>query len=233
MIIAIDGYSSCGKSTLAKALAKHYDFVFIDTGAMYRAVSLFFLRNQVDLDDKQAIQVSLEQIEIELSQINGKALTFLNGEDVSREIRERKVADIVSEVAKIDIVRSKMVDYQRKMSKDKSVVMDGRDIGTVVFPDADVKFFVTASIKERTKRRFLELKQKGMALSREEVKKNLERRDHIDSTRKNSPLRRADDAYLIDNTYLNQEEQLILASKIIASKSKGDSYLLSNIEEGL
>jgi cytidylate kinase len=223
MIIAIDGFSSCGKSTLAKALAQFYDFIFIDTGAMYRAVALYFLRHEVDLENQVAIKEALENIHLQLDNQDGNALTYLNGEDVSKEIRQRKVADIVSDVAKIDLVRTKMVEYQRKMSKDKSVVMDGRDIGTVVFPEADVKFFVTATIEERSKRRFLELKQKGIMMEIHEVQQNLLKRDHIDSTRKNSPLKRAVDAFLIDNTYLSQEEQLDLARKVIEDRTRVDN----------
>jgi cytidylate kinase len=223
MIIAIDGFSSCGKSTLAKALAQFYDFIFIDTGAMYRAVALYFLRHEVDLENQVAIKEALENIHLQLDNQDGNALTYLNGEDVSKEIRQRKVADIVSDVAKIDLVRTKMVEYQRKMSKDKSVVMDGRDIGTVVFPEADVKFFVTATIEERSKRRFLELKQKGIMMEIHEVQQNLLKRDHIDSTRKNSPLKRAVDAFLIDNTYLSQEEQLDLARKVIEDRARVDN----------
>jgi len=206
--IAIDGYSSTGKSTIARSLAKHYGFVYIDTGAMYRAVSLYFLRNNIDVHDKKAVAKALEDITLEFKIINDQQIMHLNGEAVEKYIRAHRINSIVSPVAKISAVRRKMVTQQREMSKGKSVVMDGRDIGTVVFPNAGLKFFMTSDIDVRVQRRFDELESKGIETTIREVKKNLIERDKIDSTRADSPLKQADDAILIDNTTLTRTEQL-------------------------
>lgn len=209
--IAIDGFSSCGKSTLAKALAKKLDYAFIDTGAMYRATTLYFLRKKIDVNDEKQVKTALENILITFQSLGGKNTTFLNGENVEDEIRGAEVSNHVSQVAAISPVRRKMVDLQRQMGKNKGVVMDGRDIGTVVFPDAELKLFITADTKIRTQRRFDELKNKGKDVNFEDIQNNLLERDRIDSTRADSPLKKADDAIEIDNTHLTREQQLNLA----------------------
>ncbi|MEN0003307.1 MAG: (d)CMP kinase [Bacteroidota bacterium] len=208
IIIAIDGHSSCGKSTLAKDLAKALGYAYIDTGAMYRAVTLFFLRNQIDIKDERAVSGALEQINIHFEHQESGNQTFLNGENVEEEIRKMYVSEFVSPVATLSAVRQAMVHQQQTMGKRKGVVLDGRDIGTVVFPSAELKVFLTASIEERTKRRFEELQAKGISADRKEVQQNLLERDHIDSTRADSPLKRANDAILIDNTDISRAEQL-------------------------
>lgn len=213
IVIAIDGFSSCGKSTLAKALAKALQYVFVDTGAMYRAVALYFLRNGIAFDDINAIEKALPSIQLRFT-FNaeaGKSDMILNGENVETAIRQMYVSEKVSEVAAISVVRDFCVAQQQLMGKDKGIVMDGRDIGTVVFPDAALKIFVTADPAIRVERRFLELTQKGEQVSMEDVAKNLAHRDHIDSTREHSPLRQAADAMVLDNTHLNQQEQFDLA----------------------
>lgn len=217
MVIAIDGYSSCGKSTLAKALAAHLGFTFVDTGAMYRAVTLYIIEHQIDLDDLTAIETALEQnITIHLSSSSeGIQSVWLNESDVTRSIRLADVADRVSDVASIEAVRFWLVEQQQAMGKTQSVVMDGRDIGTVVFPGAEVKIFVTADVETRVKRRYEELLATGIQSSIDDVRYNLIKRDHIDSTRLHSPLRRADDAYLLDNTHLSKEEQLQVAMRLV------------------
>lgn len=209
MIIAIDGYSSCGKSTLAKQLADTLDIKFVDTGAMYRSITLYFIRQGVDLQDKEAIREALKQITISFQRIDGKNVAFLNGENIEKEIRSASVSALVSPVATIPEVREFLVSQQREMGKD-SLVMDGRDIGTVVFPNADFKFFITSSLEVRVNRRLADLSQRGITGSFEEVEENLLTRDKIDSSREHSPLRRAPDAILIDNTLLSREEQLQL-----------------------
>ncbi len=207
-IIAIDGYSSCGKSTLAKALAKTLHFVYVDSGAMYRAVTLYFLRNAVPLDDEASVAAALANIHIDFHTEEGKPCIFLNGEDVSDEIRQMYVSDYVSEVSAIKAVRVAMVAQQQALGKRRDIVMDGRDIGTTVFPDADLKIFMTADPKVRAERRYLELKNKGEDITLEEIFENLAHRDYIDTTRDESPLVRASDAIILDNTDLNEEQQL-------------------------
>lgn len=221
-IIAIDGFSSCGKSTVAKALAKKLHFVFIDSGAMYRAVTLYFLRNEIDLLDVAAVTDALHNIHIDFVPNTEKTQILLNEEDVSDEIRLMYVSDKVSEVSAIKEVRHAMVAQQQKLGKRRNIVMDGRDIGTTVFPDADLKIFMTASPSVRAERRFAELAAKGEDVSMEEVMDNLAHRDHIDSTREESPLRQAADAFVLDNSELNQEEQLALVLERYHSiKNKG------------
>ncbi len=207
-VIAIDGFSSCGKSTVAKALAKELNFVFIDSGAMYRAVTLFFLRNQIDLTDHAAVVQALSDIHIDFVPNELQTEIHLNGEDISDEIRQMFVSDMVSEVAALKEVRQAMVAQQQKLGARRNIVMDGRDIGTTVFPDADLKIFMTADPQVRAERRFLELTSKGEKTSMEEVVANLSHRDHIDSTREESPLRQAEDALILDNSSLTQEDQL-------------------------
>lgn len=213
IIIAIDGFSSCGKSTLAKALATKLAYVFIDTGAMYRAIALYFLRNNIGFNDEAAILRSLNNIKLafKFNDTTLKSDMYLNDENVETLIREMYVSEKVSEVAAIPAVRDFAVAQQQAMGKEKGIVMDGRDIGTVVFPDAALKIFVTADKEVRTERRFLELVVKNPNISKEEVAANLAHRDLIDSTREHSPLRQADDAMVLDNTHLNQQEQFELA----------------------
>ena len=205
MIIAFDGPAGSGKSTIAKIISEKLGITYLDTGAMYRAVTLYFLENNVDFNDENQVKINLEKIELEF--INDKL--YLNNKDVSAQIREKNVNDHVSLVSAIRIVREKMVDLQRKMSGKKSVVLDGRDIGTVVFPNADYKFYVTASVDVRARRRYEEELQKGISnLSFDEVKKSMENRDYIDSNREVTPLRKADDAIEIDTSDMSIEEVL-------------------------
>jgi cytidylate kinase len=210
--IAVDGFAACGKSTLAKALARELGYIYIDSGAMYRAVTLYFLDNSVVINDSAAVKGSLEKINISFKNIEGQNHTFLNGLDVEKEIRAMRVSDFVSPVSTISSVRRFLVACQKEMGIQKGIVMDGRDIGTVVFPGAELKLFMTASPEVRTKRRLLELESKGIFdYTYEQVQKNLTERDHIDSTRSDSPLKKADDAILIDNSDLSTEQQLKLA----------------------
>ncbi len=217
-IIAIDGYSSCGKSTLAKAIAKRLGYVYVDSGAMYRAVTLYFLRNEVDLQNIEMVEQALDSIHIDMHFQDGKVQVILNDEDVSDEIRQMHVSEWVSEVSTIKQVREAMVAQQQALGRRKNVVMDGRDIGTQVFPHAHLKLFMTADPLIRAQRRFEELKAKGEECSLEEVIENLAHRDHIDSTRKESPLVQAADAVLLDNSYLTEEEQLTIALDLLEQK---------------
>ena len=210
--IAIDGFSSTGKSTLAKQLAKHLGYIYVDTGAMYRAVALFAMQNDfisVNSLDKIGLINSLKNIilEFKFNPDLGFAEMYLNGQNVEKEIRTIEVSGFVSKVAEISEVRSKLVEQQQEMGKNKAIVMDGRDIGTVVFPDAELKIFMTASAATRAQRRFDELRQKGDSVTHEEVLKNVEERDYIDTHREDSPLLMADDAVEIDNSHLTREEQ--------------------------
>ncbi len=212
LVVAIDGYSSCGKSTLAKALAKKLGFIYIDSGAMYRAVTLYFLRNQIDINNQDAINDALHHIELNFHARDYESHILLNGEEVSEEIRQMPVSESVSEVSANKQVRHDMVKQQQRMGKSKNIVMDGRDIGTAVFEDAQVKFFMTADPKIRAERRYKELLSKGDNLTTlEEVFENLAHRDYADTTRKESPLVRADDAIILDNTDLSPAEQLEFA----------------------
>lgn len=220
--IAVDGHSSCGKSTLARDLSKYFNFLYIDTGAMYRAVTLFSIRIGVfkdNLENNDLLIQNLSKINIEFKQTsNNKTEIFLNGENVENEIRNLEVSSKVSKIATLSELRALMVGLQRKMSENKSVVMDGRDIGTVVFPDADIKIFLTASLEIRAKRRFDELKEKTKNLDYNAILKNISERDFIDQNREISPLKKAEDAILIDNSNLNPKQQLDLAVKIIKKK---------------
>ena len=212
LVIAIDGYSSCGKSTLAKALAKKLGFIYVDSGSMYRAVTLFFLRNKIDITNDDLVTDALQHIELNFHSRDYESHITLNGEEVSEEIRLMPVSENVSEVSAHKIVRHEMVKQQQRMGKSKNIVMDGRDIGTTVFPDAPLKFFMTADPKIRAERRFKELENKGNnSTTLEEVFENLAHRDYADTTRKESPLVRADDAIILDNTDLTQNEQLAFA----------------------
>lgn len=211
VIIAIDGYSSCGKSTLAKALARLLGFVYVDSGAMYRAVTLYFIRHGIPLEDEAAVTAALARIDIDMHEEKGQLVLLLNGEDVSAEIRQMHVSEMVSEVSALRQVRQEMVAQQQTLGKRRNLVMDGRDIGTSVFPDADLKLFMTADPLVRAQRRFLELQAKGETTTMAEVIENLAHRDHIDTTREESPLVQAEDAILLDNTHLNEAEQLDFA----------------------
>jgi cytidylate kinase len=212
IVVAIDGYSSCGKSTLAKALAKKLAFIYIDSGAMYRAVTLYFIRNNVDINNEKAVKDALKHIELNFHARDYESHILLNGEEVSEEIRQMPVSENVSEVSANKLVRHDMVEQQQRMGKSKNIVMDGRDIGTAVFEDAQVKFFMTADPKIRAERRFNELFAKGdTSITLEEVFENLAHRDYADTTRSESPLTRAEDAIILDNTELTQEEQLNFA----------------------
>lgn len=214
LVVAIDGYSSCGKSTLAKALAKELGFIYIDSGSMYRAVTLYFIRNEVNVNDPEAVKDALQHIELNFHSRDYESHITLNGEEVSEEIRKMPVSENVSEVSANKTVRKAMVHQQQRMGKSKNIVMDGRDIGTTVFPDAQVKFFMTADPKIRAERRFKELQSKGdTSTSLEDVFENLAHRDYADTTRAESPLTRAEDAIILDNTDLTQAEQLTFAIK--------------------
>ena len=217
-VIAIDGFSSCGKSTVAKALAKQLNFVFVDSGAMYRAVTLYVQRHNIGLDDEDAIQKALDEIHIDFIPNPDKTQILLNGEDVSDAIRTMEVSDYVSEVSAIKSVRKAMVHQQQQLGKKRDIVMDGRDIGTTVFPEAALKIFMTASPQIRAERRYAELTAKGELVTMEEVKENLSHRDHIDSTREESPLRQAEDAIVLDNSDLNQEEQLAFVLDLVKQR---------------
>ena len=215
IIIAIDGYSSSGKSTLAKQIAQALGYIFVDTGAMYRAVTLYFKLNNINIFGDQEIQNALKHIDIKFKYLNGKNVCFLNGENVEDQIRTLNVSRYVSEVSAISAVRSFLVEQQREMGLNKALVMDGRDIGTVVFPDAEVKFFITAERRVRADRRYKELRNKKQNVDLEEILTNIKHRDTTDTQRADSPLKKAEDAILIDNTLLTPEEQFDLAMDYI------------------
>lgn len=209
--IAIDGFSACGKSSTAKQVAKKLGYIYIDSGAMYRAVTLYFQQHLIDLDNEEGIENALPKIEVNFQKVGDIYHTFLNNTDVEDEIRQPRVAAIVSEVAAMSNVRKKLVQQQQKMAAEKGVVMEGRDIGSVVIPDAELKFFMTADVDVRTKRRQDELlKKSGKLFPLEELKANLLHRDKIDSTRADSPLTRVPDAIEIDTTHLTLEDQIEL-----------------------
>lgn len=223
LIIAIDGHASCGKSTLAKRLAKALGYTYIDTGAMYRAVTLFAIENGLikdgKVDNKKLIE-ALPSIKISFAYNpkTGKSETILNGKNVENEIRKMKVSQYASPVATIPEVRKQLVSLQQEMGKQKRITMDGRDIGTVVFPEAEIKIFLTASAEVRAKRRYDEYIEKGIKADYQEILQNVITRDKIDSTRKASPLKQADDAILIDNSNLNIEETYVVAMAIIVER---------------
>lgn len=210
IVIAIDGFSACGKSTTAKAVAQMLKYVYIDTGAMYRAVTLYFQESYVNLTNPKQVQKSLQEIEIEFERAGGNqdCQIFLNGINVSHKIREMAVSEKVSEVSALLPVREKMVALQRRIGKKKGVVMDGRDIGTVVFPNSELKIFMTADLEVRAARRQLELLERGHMVDLDDIIENLRKRDHMDTTREISPLKQADEAHLIDTTHLTFPEQV-------------------------
>ncbi|MEO0066868.1 MAG: hypothetical protein RI983_2194 [Bacteroidota bacterium] len=210
IIITLDGYSSCGKSTLAKQMARALNYIFIDSGAMYRAITLYFIQNDIDYTNDLAVQEALKNISLafDYNAEKGTSDILLNGKNVEQEIREMRVSNLVSDVAANPYVRAFGVSQQQKMGLDKGIVMDGRDIGTTVFPKAELKIFVTADPEIRVARRYLELSAKNRGITKDEVRANLAMRDQIDSTREFSPLRKADDAIVLDNSHLTREEQL-------------------------
>ena len=210
IIIAIDGHASCGKSTLAKTIAKNLQYIYLDSGAMYRAVTLYVIENNVDILNKKSLLNALQNINIAFryNAETQQSDTYLNEKNVEKQIRSKKVAQRVSEVATIAEVRHFLVEQQRNIGKNRGLVCDGRDIGTVVFPDAELKIFLTANLITRTQRRYDELQAKGIVMTAAEIADNLQQRDFIDSTREVSPLRKAEDAIVLDNSNLNRTEQL-------------------------
>lgn len=221
IIIAIDGFSSCGKSTLAKAMAKALEYVFVDTGAMYRAIALYFLRNNIAFNDTAAHKaLGAIELRFKFNSASQKSDMYLNGENVEQEIRAMQVSQKVSEVASIAAVRDFAVAQQQAMGVDKGIVMDGRDIGTVVFPNAELKLFVTADPAIRLERRYQELLQTNPTILKEEVAANLQQRDLMDSTREHSPLKQASDALVLDNTNLDRDQQFELAMQWAIDKIK-------------
>lgn len=221
--IAIDGFSSTGKSTVAKQLAKALEYIYVDTGAMYRAVTLYALRNSLISEttfDREGLIAKLPEVDLNFVYDDklGFAAIYLNEENVEEEIRRMEVSGYVSQVAAVSEVREKLVAEQQQMGKEKGIVMDGRDIGTVVFPDAELKIFMNASAEERAERRFKEMQQKGQAVSFEEVLKNVQDRDHQDTTREDSPLILAEDAIEIDNSYLTPEDQFRIVLELAEEK---------------
>ncbi len=220
IIITIDGYSSCGKSTLAKQVAKELNYVFVDSGAMYRAITLYFFRNNIDLENKEAIIKAIGEIDLSFAynEANGTSDMIMNGENVEVAIREMAISERVSLVAAIEEVRTFTVAEQQKNTINKGIVMDGRDIGTVVFPEAELKIFLTANPEIRVERRYLQLIKTNPLITKEEIKVNLESRDYIDTHREISPLRKADDAIVIDNSFMNREEQFALVLKLASER---------------
>ena len=222
IIIAIDGYSSCGKSTIARALAKRLNYVFIDTGAMYRGVSLYILRNNIDWQNSSEKEVEgiLDKITItfEYNAETKNSDTILNDENVEEEIRGKEVSEVVSQISQLRAIRTRMVSLQQKAGLKKGLVMDGRDIGTKVFPKAELKLFMIADPKIRAQRRFNELKSKGKESSIEEIEENLRIRDYNDTHRKEHPLKKATDAIELDNSYLDQDEQLSWVIRLLSEK---------------
>jgi cytidylate kinase len=213
IIIAIDGFSSCGKSTMAKALARNIGYLYFDSGAMYRAVALYCMQNGLvegTTINSEALKEKMKEIRISFAADpeSKNSITLLNGANVEHEIRSLEVSRFVSQVAALDFVRTEMVEQQREMGKKKGIVMDGRDIGTTVFPDAEMKVFVTASAEVRAQRRFDELTARGDNANFDEILENVLHRDHIDQTRAVSPLKKADDALLLDNSNMTREEQM-------------------------
>ena len=217
LIITIDGFSSCGKSTLAKQLAKKLNYTYIDSGAMYRAITLYFLRNNIDISNEKEIRNALKNITLEfiVNETSGNSEIYLNGENVEYIIRDIVIAEKVSDVAALKDVRTFAVAEQQKMGIHKGIVMDGRDIGTTVFPDAEIKIFMIADEAVRVERRYAEMFDKNPNITLDEIKSNIAMRDYIDSNRKVSPLRKAADAIELDNTNLTQKEQLDFALRLV------------------
>ncbi len=221
IVVALDGYSSCGKSTIAKELSRVLNYKYVDTGAMYRAVTLYFIQHKIDFKDIEQVKEALHHITITFKIDSSTQIqeTFLNGENIENEIRVNpRVAGYVSDVSAISEVRRFLVKQQQQLGKERSIIMDGRDIGTVVFPDAELKLFITADPQIRAQRRFAELIEKGKETTIEEVLANLEKRDYIDSHREDSPLMKADDAIEIDNSHMTHDEQLYLILNLVKEK---------------
>jgi len=228
IIIAIDGYSSCGKSTTAKAVAAELQYSYVDSGAMYRAVTLYFLDNYISLDNPAQVKKSLEDISIsfKFNSFNQKNEVYLNNLNVEDQIRKMAISDKVSEVSTLADVRHAMVALLKRMGKAKGIVMDGRDIGTTVFPEAELKIFMKAELMTRAQRRQKELVEMGQIINLEDILQNLQKRDHLDTTRKESPLVRATEAYILDNTHMTIQEQIdyvmqLAISKKVYSANKG------------
>ena len=219
MIIAIDGFSSTGKSTLARQLAAHFNYLYIDSGAMYRAISLYVIRNDMLIDftiDKASLIKSLPDIDLDIEHEHDKEnQVMMNGENVTSQLRDMKVSNLVSEVAAIPEVREKLVSIQRELSRSTDIVMDGRDIGTVVFPHADLKLFVKADARIRAERRWMEMREKGDDVDFDDILSNIKQRDIKDTTRKIAPLKKADDAIELDNTSLDKKQQLDRAIRLV------------------
>jgi CMP/dCMP kinase len=220
IVVAIDGFSSCGKSTTAKGVAARLGYAYIDTGAMYRAVTLYFHQNHITITNPKEVAQALDNIKIDFrrSPENGRNETYLNGLNVEDEIRKLYIANMVSEVSALSEVRRAMVAQQKRMGRNRGIVMDGRDIGTVVFPDAELKVFMTAEPVIRAERRQIELLAKGDSLDINEILENISKRDHIDTTRTDSPLRQADDALLIDTSQMTLDEQIEQVSKLAVQR---------------
>ena len=218
MQVAIDGPASSGKSTISKLIAKKTNFLYLDTGAMYRATTLEFLRNNISVDDEKAIEELLDNLDISFKNTEDGQLVFLNGDDVTREIRDLEVTRNVSEISAIKAVRVKLVQMQRELAENHSIIMDGRDIGTVVLPNAELKIFLVASVKERALRRYRENQEKSIELSLEKLEEEIAHRDFLDSTRKESPLKKADDAIEIDTTSLSIQEVVFKITNLIQEK---------------
>ncbi|TLV03621.1 (d)CMP kinase [Dyadobacter luticola] len=216
IIVAIDGYSSCGKSSTAKLVARQLNYPYIDTGSMYRAVTLYFIQNHVSPTNPKEVEKALQDIHISFRRQDdeGKNETYLNGLNVETEIRKMYIAEKVSDVAALVQVRHAMVAQQQQMGREKGVVMDGRDIGTVVFPEAELKIFMTADPLVRAQRRQLELMEKGELIGIEEIAENLKKRDYIDTHRAEGPLRQAEDAFYLDNSFITLEEQVDLVVRL-------------------
>ncbi len=224
IVVAIDGYSSCGKSTIAKELAKYAGYIYVDTGAMYRSVALYVLKNGWISDnkvDEEKLKNSIGNLKITFQpNKNGMQDTFLNDENVEKEIRNLQVSNVASRISTLSFVREELVRQQQLMGKEKGLVMDGRDIGTVVFPNAELKIFLTASAEIRAKRRFDEMSEKGENPNYDEVLENVKERDLRDTTRKESPLKQAEDAIVVDNSALSREEQWEVIKKLFKEKTK-------------
>lgn len=218
-IVALDGPAGSGKSTIAKKIAEKYQLTYLDTGAMYRMISLYFLEEAVDMQDEEELREALSEVRFDMKEGN----FFLNGKDVSEEIRSPRVSSLVSEVAALKLVREKLVDLQRAISNGKKVILDGRDIGTVVFPKADVKIYLLASPEERARRRYKEYQEKKISISYEEVLQSIQERDYLDSHRKESPLRKAEDAIEVDSSEMSLEEVVARVSSILEEKKVGES----------
>ena len=218
IIIAIDGHSGCGKSTTSKLVAEHFNYKYLDSGAMYRAITLYLLRNKISYDNEDAISNNLKNIIITFKYVNGNQNTFLNNENVEKEIRGDKISNNVSKYSSISIIREHLVSIQKEMGKRKKIVIEGRDITTVVFPDAEIKIFMTADIEVRAKRRFEDMKNNNPEVTYSDVLENLSERDSKDSNRKDSPLRVADEAIVIDTSDLEINEQTHKIIDIIKNK---------------